>query len=331
MFANLVIDYDDHDHDHDVRPSDYDSSFSKFPTTEVVCILKGLLEDGHMILGDGRRLVSALPGADLPPDTIAIHPDFQAIVLANRPGWPFLGNDFFHECGDVFSCHLIDNPDRDSELQLLREYGSGVEEHLLVKLTDIFTDLRQAVASGRLSYPYSTRELVNLVRHAQAFPSEALHTVTENVIAFDKHNASALAIVRDIFSRHGVPIITDASPSARGLAKPEALPEASLLFTWTPAGPGLASSISKHALKTKEYQIENAEDCKTQGVTNERLSAFNERIATWQIPDKLGSPASVVALPDGSIHVLVSPLAIHSYKPPDYSAYTRFDLSDYLR
>lgn len=24
-------------------------------------------------------------------------------VLANRPGFPFLGNDFFHEIGDVFA------------------------------------------------------------------------------------------------------------------------------------------------------------------------------------------------------------------------------------
>ena len=31
-------------------------------------------------------------------------------VLANRPGFPFLGNDFFGALGDLFGCHAIDNP-----------------------------------------------------------------------------------------------------------------------------------------------------------------------------------------------------------------------------
>ena len=33
-------------------------------------------------------------------------------VLANRPGFPFLGNDFFGALGDLFGCHAIDNPAR---------------------------------------------------------------------------------------------------------------------------------------------------------------------------------------------------------------------------
>ena len=36
---------------------------------------------------------------------------------ADRPGFPFLGNDFFAECGDVFSCHVIDNPDPASQVE----------------------------------------------------------------------------------------------------------------------------------------------------------------------------------------------------------------------
>ena len=30
---------------------------------------------------------------------VLIHPDFRMIVLANRPGFPFLGNDFFGTLG----------------------------------------------------------------------------------------------------------------------------------------------------------------------------------------------------------------------------------------
>jgi len=47
---------------------------------------------------------------------IVRHPDFRMMVLANRPGFPFLGNDFFASIGDMFSCHAIDNPNLNSEM-----------------------------------------------------------------------------------------------------------------------------------------------------------------------------------------------------------------------
>ena len=43
--------------------------------------------------------------------------------IANRPGFPFLGNDFFAALGDLFSCHAVDNPSMDSELKMLKQYG----------------------------------------------------------------------------------------------------------------------------------------------------------------------------------------------------------------
>lgn len=86
---------------------------------EVVCVLKGLVEDGSMLLSDGRRILSAeladafeeqtkalLQGgdaaaaatagdnpllataADAASRVIRIHPNFKMIVLANRPGFP---------------------------------------------------------------------------------------------------------------------------------------------------------------------------------------------------------------------------------------------------
>ena len=35
----------------------------------------------------------------LPTNAIKAHRDFRMIVLANRPGFPFLGNDFFGALG----------------------------------------------------------------------------------------------------------------------------------------------------------------------------------------------------------------------------------------
>ena len=71
--------------------------------TEVVVVLKSLVEDGRMRLADGRQLLApallpARGGGGAPdPRVIPIHPDFKLFVLANRPGWPFLGNDLLDD------------------------------------------------------------------------------------------------------------------------------------------------------------------------------------------------------------------------------------------
>ena len=49
-----------------------------------------------------------------------MHPGFRMFVLANRPGFPFLGNDFFGTLGDLFACHVVDNPSMESELSMLK-------------------------------------------------------------------------------------------------------------------------------------------------------------------------------------------------------------------
>lgn len=101
-----------------------------------------------MMLSDGRRVLSQ-DRAHLysqKSENIIIHPEFRLIVLANRPGYPFLGNDFFRECGDLFSIHAIDNPDVDSEIELLKQYAPNVHENLLYKLSYVFKRLRDLYA-----------------------------------------------------------------------------------------------------------------------------------------------------------------------------------------
>lgn len=63
--------------------------------------LQTLVENGEMLLSDGRRIVPATHplAASMPSNIIVSHPDFRMIVLANRPGFPFLGNDFFGSLG----------------------------------------------------------------------------------------------------------------------------------------------------------------------------------------------------------------------------------------
>jgi len=50
---------------------------------------------------------------------------------------------------------------------LLHHYGPNVPESTLKKLVSAFSELRQMADEGLIAYPYSTREVVNIVKHIQ--------------------------------------------------------------------------------------------------------------------------------------------------------------------
>lgn len=50
---------------------------------------------------------------------------------------------------------------------MLRKYGSSVDESSLDKLVSAFAELRLMADEGLIAYPYSTREVVNIVKHIQ--------------------------------------------------------------------------------------------------------------------------------------------------------------------
>lgn len=163
-----------------------------------------------MILSDGRKILpyrkGIVPDDDPSSDYIFTHPDFRMIVLANRPGFPFLGNDFFASLGDLFSCHAVDNPSTDSEIYLLQQYGPDVPQPMLTKLVAAFAELRSMADVGQISYPYSTREVVNVVKHLQRYPDEDLSELIGNVLDFDRYSPESLEQVTDVLQKHGLAI-----------------------------------------------------------------------------------------------------------------------------
>ncbi|KAH8391598.1 hypothetical protein KR200_008568 [Drosophila serrata] len=169
----------------------------------VTCILRTLVESGEMVLADGRRIVPPGAGGRV-PNSIETHPDFRLIVLANRPGFPFLGNDFFAALGDVFSCHAISNPDPDSEIFLLQQYGPNVPKKTLRTLVNAFGELRTLADEGLLNYPYSTREVVSIVKHLERYPEENMSEVVGNVLDFDRYQPEALQQVNQVLAKHGI-------------------------------------------------------------------------------------------------------------------------------
>ena len=197
--------------------------------THVTALLKGLAEDREMMLGDGRRIRDFQQGEvgkgevkegegkgqgqgkGVTTNDVRLHPNFRMIILANRPGYPFLGNDFFKSVGSVFSTFAIDNPDGASELNLLRNYAGDVPEAVLRKLVAAFTELRQCTEEGTLSYPYSTRELVNVVKHLNMFPNDGISSVLRNIFDFDKFSNDERDILVAAFRRQGIVLDNDAN------------------------------------------------------------------------------------------------------------------------
>uniref|UniRef100_A0A2M4A0X9 von Willebrand factor A domain-containing protein 8 n=1 Tax=Anopheles triannulatus TaxID=58253 RepID=A0A2M4A0X9_9DIPT len=172
----------------------------------VTCILKTLVENGEMLLSDGRRICPPSAASSDGDRLIPTHPDFRLVVLANRPGFPFLGNDFFSALGDLFSCHAVDNPSPDSELYLLRQYGPSVSPALIRQLVDAFAELRDMADAGTLHYPYSTREVVAIVKHLERFPDDPLAELIGNVLDHDRYTPETLEQVTAVLLRHGLPI-----------------------------------------------------------------------------------------------------------------------------
>ncbi|XP_025118831.3 von Willebrand factor A domain-containing protein 8 isoform X1 [Bubalus bubalis] len=254
--------------------------------TNVTCILKTLVENGEMILADGRRIIANAALVNGRENVVVIHPDFRMIVLANRPGFPFLGNDFFGTLGDIFSCHAVDNPKPYSELRMLRQYGPNVPEPILQKLVAAFGELRNLADQGIINYPYSTREVVNIVKHLQKFPTEGLSSVVRNVFDFDSYNNDMREILINTLHKYGIPV--GAKPSNVQLAKELPLPEQTFMGYWTigqsrngmqkllcPAETHHIDVKGPALIHIQEYPIERHEG---------RSQTFTEECSSWRLP-----------------------------------------------
>ncbi|GBC05388.1 hypothetical protein RclHR1_00620028 [Rhizophagus clarus] len=277
--------------------------------TYVTAVLRNLLEDGQMVLGDGRRIVSSISSRNNKEGCIVIHRNFRMIVLANRPGFPFLGNDFYREIGDVFSCHAVDNPDSESEIFLLRKYAPDISEDLLLKLTSAFGDLRKLVDEGLISYPYSTRELVNIVKHMQQYPDEGISRILQNVFDFDQYDKDSKDLLIEAFQKHGIPVGLESDFSIK-LGKRIPLSEPIITEIWTHS-----NSESKFCgVKQEpiifsggwEIQVSKPKEL------DRRIVTFTEQIYSFKIPTR-GEALDIAALPDGSLFVVTTnPVTLHA-------------------
>ena len=112
---------------------------------------------------------------------------------------------FFLSLGDHFATFPILNPPRESEIILLQNFGPNIERKKLEQLVDVFTELRQLSIDGIISYPYSLRELVSVVKHLNMFPNDSLADAVRNIFDFDNYNTDVIDRIRSILHRYGIP------------------------------------------------------------------------------------------------------------------------------
>lgn len=300
--------------------------------TYVTAVLKSLVEDGQMVLGDGRRIISKESDIQDSENYIMVHPNFRMLVLANRPGYPFLGNDFYREIGDVFSCHAVDNPDMKSEMFLLRKYGPNVSEDLLAKLSSAFTDLRKLTDEGLISYPYSTRELVNIVLHLQNFPEEGISKILQNVFDFDQYDQASKELVIEIFEKHGIPIGLE-SDFSMNLGDVVSLNKPVLTEQWT-----RVSSATRHTATKIEvepiavrggWDIDVGKKWKDLERKEGRSTIFSEQLYHFDIPTR-GEALDIACIDDGTLFVVTTnPVTLHRIEP-NHKRLDSLDLYEYF-
>uniref|UniRef100_A0A1A7X2M3 von Willebrand factor A domain-containing protein 8 n=3 Tax=Iconisemion striatum TaxID=60296 RepID=A0A1A7X2M3_9TELE len=285
--------------------------------TNVTCILKTLVESGEMILADGRRIVSDPHEAEGRPGTICMHPDFRMMVLANRPGFPFLGNDFFGALGAIFSCRAVDNPKPHAELAMLKQYGPDVPEATLHKLVAAFGELRSMADQGTIYYPYSTREVVNIVKHLQRFPNEGLANVVRNVFDFDSYNKDMREVLIEALHKHGIPF--GAKPTSVQLAKELPLPEVKITGYWTLKEDGNIRRKLLCPTETRSLVIKGPVFLRVQSFPynrqESRALSFTEEKAHWQIPmNDVNIICDVICTNDSVLVATCNPVCLYSMK-----------------
>ena len=75
-----------------------------------------------------------------------------------------------------------------------------------MKIVHAFAALRELVEKDHITYPYSTREAVAVVKHLEAFPADGLVKTLENVLAFDSFDPTLRSTLAQVFQDLDIPL-----------------------------------------------------------------------------------------------------------------------------
>ena len=270
-----------------------------------------------------------------PPHTHTTTPTTQlsSLSLSLLSGYPFLGNDFFREVGDVFATHAIPNPDVESEKMLLKSYAPNTSDAIIHKLASSFSELRRMSDSGDINYPYSTREAVATVKHLEKFPEDGIVNALSNVLHFDLYDDELYRQLVGVFNRNGIPLHANSKDgaSAKGLkidiAKPVKLQQPTKA-KWSKASATSNAetiSVSHVPVTTRKLNL-TAAITSPFFPTEHRIESFTHLVRSWDANASKSSYSTAKSLAtlgclsaadsssNPSIHVLTTnPIAIHNF------------------
>ncbi|BGP10994.1 hypothetical protein JCM10049v2_006888 [Rhodotorula toruloides] len=210
----------------------------------VVAVFASLASRGEMTLADGRKIrPRPQPGAG--ENDIIVSPNFRLILLGNRPGFPFLGNPFLQHLGDSFSTYPISNPDTESELRVLQQLAPELDVELLKALVLAFQDLRKEFDAGTLSYPFSLREALALVRHLRRFPDDSLEQALRNLFDFDTHRPETIDALMAVLRKYRLGVERVGMDAVRGQIVPVDELRKAKEIEFDPAKEGRDTSLSE--------------------------------------------------------------------------------------
>ncbi|XP_013855455.1 von Willebrand factor A domain-containing protein 8 [Austrofundulus limnaeus] len=200
---------------------------------------------------------------------------------------------------------------------MLKQYGPDVPEATLQKLVAAFGELRSMADQGTISYPYSTREVVNIVKHLQKFPNEGLANVVRNVFDFDSYNKDLRDVLIDSLHKHGIPI--GAKPTSVKLAKELPLPEVRMTGYWTLNQSGNARRKLLCPTETHPVDIKGPVFLRVQSYPcnrqESRAMSFTEEKAHWQIPmNEVNIVCDVISVNDMLYVATCNPVSLYSMK-----------------
>ncbi|EGF84196.1 hypothetical protein BATDEDRAFT_84927 [Batrachochytrium dendrobatidis JAM81] len=302
------------------------SSLTSCPTIVNGCLV---YEDSPLVRAVREGYILVVDEADKAPTHVTAI--LKSLVEdANRPGFPFLGNDFWREVGDVFACHVVENPDSESEMQLLKHYAPETPDHMLLKAISLFNDLRKLVDEGLISYPYSTRELVNVVKHMQAYPSEGLSKALQNVFDFDLHEPDLRALLIDTMTKHGVSIGKETIFKLR-LANNISLSPSTILEHWhVLAHARLCISGDAHSIQTRgPWPLRRPPTWEPLILKNERATTFTELLYTFKLPC-VGNSLDIIHAHDHCLLVATAEPSMLTIISPDHRTYQKIELYEYV-
>lgn len=289
-------------------------------SVQVVMVLKSLVEEGEIALGDGRRIVnsgapSSQPNKGILNKDIRLHPDFRLVVLANRPGYPFHGNDFYREVGDAFSTHTIEHLSAESELEIVQRYAPNVASEILNRLSAVFLDLRKLSDDGVLAYPYSMREFVHVARHLDRFPRSGVAAALKNVFDFDHYTEETTSAIVDVLRKHGLDL--ESGKTHIAIAKEHKLSTAVLQSTFDLVpDAGATANVTTSPLPIRgAWKMVSPRRRVDVHRSSHDVSRISENLFEFDLP-YTGTAIGAASLSDGSVAVLCSnPLTLGLITP----------------